>query len=627
MLTSQQENKRRKEDSSSSNQNFNLSRLDLIGGEINETTPNLVIYEIATAHGITTDSNQANFSNKVLLNYIHEIPIKVIKEPFTRDEWRYIARYVNPQVTTWREGIKLKEAFQFLWQQRHLDSSKVPSTFVAGQQNPDQLYSFNACLLYGFCVKHHLTTWPTMSYEELAFAVRSLLVSPSFLINHICQQLQTTDQSQVINLYLNLYKNNYLQLSLPLPEDISYEKIEKHLDHITDVSYLQDRYFPQQTNEVVALVASRYHLDISTSRYPFEELMLLRQHGYHYKPFDSVMNKYYQVNPRLYSLKYHFNPLFSDHYYSSGFLDNLQRRTGYPRDFRISSYSQLQEAYLCNSFYHGLRPGIKNNQSLFDMIDLDEVSSNQILTYGNPDNGFTFFTYSELADFYRINKAFLHPLEKRRQLTREEIIQLRFISGDDTYPLDDEVSSEKRKKLHQAISYVDAFNLDIEEGLKSFLEAYHNATEEVRSLVKESFVKLFESAMYMRGWLGWLTADDPYPIEVAPYRPQGDVYIRVCQSLKDWQDHVNRLGSEWKKKIDDLPLVRYEDGFVVSNDPSIGQTIGEKIAIIELGEDNTNIMGSCIRASSGWLAASCHRYLVILEHEAPFNISKLAYVT
>ena len=39
----------------STHQEYRLSRLDLIGDNITETTPNLVIYEIANSHGIPTD--------------------------------------------------------------------------------------------------------------------------------------------------------------------------------------------------------------------------------------------------------------------------------------------------------------------------------------------------------------------------------------------------------------------------------------------------------------------------------------------------------------------------------------------------------------------------------------------
>lgn len=631
MATSGHENKKKKEESPSSDSNdvYSLSRLDLIGGEINETTPNLVIYEIATSHGLVTEINQASFSNKVLLTYIKETAIKEVKEPISRDGWRYIARYVNSQVSNWKEGNKLKEAFQFLWQHRHLDITKIQDDFVAGQQTPDQLYSLNACLLYGLCVKHHLTTWATMSYLDLAFAVRCLLVSPVFLLSHLRDHLQLCQQDQLINLCLNFYRHNHFEPPLPKLKDISYEQLEKSLDRVTDVTFLQDRHLPQQSNDVIALVASRYQLDISSSRYPFDEFMLLRRYDQdNYQPIDPEMAKYYKVNPRLYSLQHHFNPLFTERYYSKSSLDTLQQQSGYQHDGRTSTYCQLHEAYLCNSFCHGIRPGIKNSQSPFDLVELTEVPSNQIVTYGNPDEGFVFFTYSELSSFFRVNRAFLNPLEKKRQLSREEISRLRFLSSDDSYPFDDEDSVEKRKSLYQTISYVEAFNLEVEEDIKVFLDAYREADEEIQNGVKEAMMKLFHAAMYMRGWLG-ATEDavDPYPIEAAPYHPQGDVYIRVCQSLKEWHEHLETMGPEWTEKINNLPLVRYEDGFIVSNDVNIGQTIGEKIVIVESGEDHTNTMGSCIRASSGWLATSCHRYMTILGMETLFMINKLAYVT
>jgi hypothetical protein len=611
-----------------SQQEYHLNRLDLFGGEITATTPNIVIYEVANAHGIVTELDEAKFSNETLIRYIHETPTKVVKEPISHEGWRYIARYINPHVSNWKDAKLLRDAFHFLWKLRQLDLTQITSSFEAGPQTPDMPYSINGCLLYGFCLKHNIKTWPEMSYDELSFAVRSLLLPHPLIISRLVDQLRSFPQNQLINACLALYRETHLLPTNPTLDDLSHERLDQAYDLFNDLYRFGDRVLFRETSEAVAMVARRYHLDISSSKCPFDELKRLVEVGeIDYHPADPEMAKYYAVNPQLYYLSHHFNPLFPDRYYTRDILENLQRKSGYRRDNRVSIYSQLCEIYLCNSFYHGRRPGIKNSQSPFELEDVEKVSSNSTICYGNPVDGFTFFTYSELADFFRVNRAFLHPLERGKQLTPEEISRLRHLTEVDFYPYDDSASKEERRKLFTAMTYVDIFNSEVEDSLQDFLHAYESAEPNVKKQIVETFMKLFYVAMYMRGWLGPSNSEEPYPIETAPNRPYGEVSIRVTEALHAWKTQLQEIGPNWADKINNLPLVRYEGGFIVSNDHLIGQTIGEKIEIVERGEDHISTIGSCIRSSSGWLAASSHRYMTLIGCEPPFEINKLIYVT
>ena len=501
---------------------------------------------------------------------------------------------------------------------------------MAGPQTPDQPCSFNACLLYNICCKNRLITWPEMTYDDLVFAVKSLLVPSSFLLTHFVRQLQASSQQQLINTCLAYYRETHYPTNLPNPEDVSYEKLEQIHDFFSDITSLRDRILPKQTNDAIAIVALQYRLDISTSKYPFEELLALRENGEEsYIPVDPDIANYYKVNPRLYSLEYQFNPLFPEKYYNRATLQNLMQKSGFPRDDHDNLYSQLCEVYYCNSFYHGFRPGIKNPISPYEKEDITDVDSNTVVCYGNPSDGFIFFLYTELADYFKINRAYLNPFDKRKQLIPGEIARLRLLASDNVYPHDKEEYQELRSKLFQAMSYVDAFNLEIEKDLKIFLDSYEESSEEIKKKIKEIFEKLFLTAMYMRGWSGPKEdgSFDAYPIEEAPKRPDEEVFPGVTFAIAVWKNHLREIGPEWKKKILNLPLVRYSDGFIVSNEVTIGQTIGEKFAIIKNGADHSNVIGSCIRASSGWLAASAYRYMTITGMEVPFQIHKLIYVT
>lgn len=612
-----------------------LSRLDFLGlqeGErlidIEAIIPNLVIQEIASAHGCNGEIRERSS----LLHLIQVTPIKKVKEPFDRQDWRYVARYVNPGVSTWREASKLKLAFNFLWGLRECNLDELGINFEVGLQKPSCLYSLNACVLFGICYRYKLLTWPEMSYVDLAFAVKTLLLPRGFLIGQLTNYLQRSSREVVAKTFLSLFQSCHQNIDVSSPEPITYHELECIHQVISSPLFLQDRFIPTQPGEVVGLVAQRYKLDISSSRYPFDELARLREvkEFSQYQPVDPIMAEYYICNPLLYSLEEHFNPFFPEKYYTNTILDKLLTQSGINLDRSISRYSQLVEVYLCNNFYHGFRPNILNGESPFLYEPRDELNSNYVLCYGNPVDGFTFFTYQEVADFLRHHKAFLHPyssVSNTIHLRPEEIRRLTYLTEERSYPYDEPEAIEARQYLGQTLLYIEAFNGHTDTIIASFIQAYNQEVNEVKIGVNHGLKLLFELAMYMRGWKGPEEGEDTYPVEFAPEKNPGKVFPRVTEAMASWENHLQTLGHEWALRLKNLPLVKYEEGFIVSNDPNIGQTIGQKIAIVRQGEDINNVVGTCIRISSGWLAASAYRYMMLIGLKPPIQINKLAYIS
>lgn len=616
-----------------------LSRLEFLNSKLTTEAPTIVIAEISAAHGICIDSN---INNEVVISLIQQTPIKNVVEPISKEDWRYIARYINPNVK-WTID-KLRDAFTFLYTFRSLDLSLLTPDFTYGLQTPENPKHINATLLYAFCQKYNLKTWVSMSYEHLAFAVRSLISPTGHILSYIYNQFMAGDKNHVINTCLYFLHGGNTNPCLPPPHHVSYQSLERCYTQICSTENLKDRILFREGSEVVGYVATRYLLDISSSKYPFEEYNRLRQVGLdQYIPVDPTMAKYYTVNPWLFYLDHHFNPLFPEKYYEKRILEAIIDLSGYPRlNIRNVNtlYTFVSEIYLYNTFYHGFRPEIKNIESPFHLDELQDVDSNNILCYGTNVDGFTFFTYSELAEFFRQNKAFLHPLDKGKMLGKELISRLRILCMEDEYPEEKESCKKERKKLLQSIAYVESYNQNLETEINTFLRSYEQTTSEFQGKIQIAMQKLLHLGMYMRGWEGksiyfpnlpydeiGYVEDQPFPIQKAPYKPEGEVYIRVTYALQDWKEYIKTLGEDWCNQINNLPMVQYEGEFVPCNDEMIGLSIGEKIAIIEKGEKYNNVPASCIRISSGWLICSAYRYMSLLGLLPPFNIQKLVYVT
>lgn len=607
-----------------------LSRLDFVGNQIWPTTPNIVIYEIAICHGISADLTTTTFANKYLIQAILTTPIRTVTDPPKDDDLKYIARYVNPLVN-WKES-SLIEAFKTLWRTRgialgHEDVSSIDVNFIPGLPTPDYPHLLTACCLYSICLRHEIQTWPEMSYDQLAFAVKCLLLPQQFMAYHISNSMSTWAKKNFAQACLNLTRDLNSIPEIPAYGSVDHKVLTGLVRNFNHLENLQQNFSPCQPGEAVALVALRWSIDITTSRYPFDEFYFLQLHGENnYKPIDPIMNRYYKLNPRLYCLEVNFNPLFGEKYYSRSSLRQMVSDHGWDINEHDDPYNCMCEIYFCNNFYHGIRPGIKNKTSPFEMENLEELDSNQVVIYGNPADGYTFFTYSELADYFRINRAFLHPLERGYQLSSNEVSRLKVLSSD-VFPEDSERGTIERNKLASSISYVDAFTDSLNSNIKEFLLNYENEPVVIQLSIQQALVKLLEMGYYMRNWTG---PDDPEGLPVAVMasgRNIFDIMTRTTDAIGEWENSLGKLSIEWRTCLNDLPLVKFEGGYVYSDDSIIGKTIGEKVNLVKSGESSNNVQGTCIKMSSGWIICTAHRYMCMIGMPPPFAIGRIKYFT
>src|SRR6056297_2365857 len=129
-----------------------LSRL-LITGRLSLDTPSCVLVEIASAHGISLDQARLpikNYRNQVI-DLIHKTDCRILRCPFSRKDYTYLARYINPNPEIRWKCQDLEKAFKFLsrFEFHHPLSSKLISSLNGinyGLQTPNCITSINCCL-------------------------------------------------------------------------------------------------------------------------------------------------------------------------------------------------------------------------------------------------------------------------------------------------------------------------------------------------------------------------------------------------------------------------------------------------------------------------------------------------
>jgi len=151
------------------------------------------------------------------------------------------------------------------------------------------------------------------------------------------------------------------------------------------------------------------------------------------------------------------------------------------------------------------------------------------------------------------------------------------------------------------------------------------ASEIFKIKIDRAIHSFFRLGMFMRGWDGV----GALPIERAPVFDQILVDIRVNTEIHIFETEIKELGDEIGGLILNIPLLRYVEGeYIHSNNLEEGLTIGERLRIVKMG-DNDEVQESCIRLSSNWLCCTAYKVMEILEIPGGggYDIAKLRYIS
>lgn len=432
---------------------------------------------------------------------LHRLDPPSIALPPCQDDWRYMARYINPIWTSWPNHRSLSRAFDALerivdaWTSSNPSIPNLDPSFQAGNPTPDQPDAIPYLLLYRLAHRVGISIGMSTSPEDVDMAIR-------------CWIIPTSRLAEAISL-----------------------RLKDRLD--------------------VAILVSK-HVGLTPSDL---------------SPVGSIQ-----------------------------------------ATIQESAHHRIDQP----TFYRGLRDGIRNTISPILFTPIGDLDDTDIITFGVPGD-MVFLTLDEIYGHFRTTMMPTHPVSRHR-LPRSTISRL----------------AQLVRLDHPEISRAIEATIDIDTRLEAdyarFGLLWEQASPSDQSKIIHAGTCLLHLGMAMRGWID---STQPYPIHHVPYAGSGDIAIAVTMAIHTWKTSLESLPEEWSRRLLNLPLVHLDSAkeIIGSIDPTIGTTIGDKIRIIQLGDDYHDVGGSCLRVASGYIACTAWKYFQAVRQPEPFSILELELVS
>lgn len=614
-----------------------LSRLS-ITGNLDTETPWPVIHEVAVAHGVSIPLNvyseeDDDYDMNVVEDLIREIErgendLPCVNFEVSQQNALSIARFVNPYIP-WRPE-ELEEAFHYMLRFANVIPPTV-NEIEFGLQEANHIERLNSCMLLKLCQHYNISVNFYTTDSQMADVLRIVISHDRTIIS---RQLDYVNPVDLPRLYMNVVDissdTSYVEDRRFQPgseiviDDNFHSNINDVITGLNDTRALRLRVQPKNSYEALILSALLFKIDISESSDPITEYINLRDKGGDFWiPLCDRMRKITKLNPRRLRLDLYFNPHLPIEMYDDDDLHNLALTEGYNQSqLRLESpYSLLVTSYLSPTFYHGKFPSMKNQNTLFSMQLVDKLHHSEVVCYGLMDtDNMIAFTYSELSEYFRINKTFANPESTDGGVfSNESICKLKSLCGQ-FFAGDSKESVRSREELLKNINVTQLLVEGANNGIKEFYDLYHSQSEDVQEMIQETLYSWFVLAMNTRGWLGEPNA---YPISEAPVENQNLVDIRVTESIAELRNNIERL-NDIGETILNLPLWQYRNGWISIN--SDGRILRERLEILTAGE-SYKTQDSCMRLSSNSLSASIYRYMEMVDMPLPFDINSLKTIS
>ena len=626
-----------------------LNRL-LITGHLSEYTPYCVVKEILESHNISF----SNLPNEELSFARQQTEIQRILKfrtleiethengSFDEKSLRYLATFVNTNVKTWTKSSLLKcydhmmnFEYESIEKLRKLDINFNP-------KSPESVKGLNACMLYKICLYYHIYTKWNTSESDMVFMIKKLFEPANEIRLHLSNLIQSLDKTRLINLYLNIPKHNQkVNLTFKNIDEVlndnpllnlEHSKITDSIIKFRDINYILMNLFPTNHSDAIVLTALNYKLNITESKYPFDEYKaILKNPSLElYVPYDPVFRKNYLKNPKWYNINSVWNINLCE-LYNEGDLKNMCISEGFTVDDFRNSEPQvlLLQSQTCNTFYFGKNPyNLEQTESPIMIEVLEDLKEEDCISYGNYSKR-SFVTYSidEIYALFLTYRSYVNPTDIHQCLGKRVINKLKFIA-----------QKYNIIKLLSIISELDKWYEYSNENTERLRELYSKASVERRTYIRRYFEALTKCGMYMRGWDG----ESEYPLGEKSTLKVNISYETIEQnvgeSISQVMDFIkDNLYEDEKEILIKLPLMKYTKyhdenfnfkalTFVPSPDPEDGNTIVERLEIVSKGSTHKN-MKSCIRLSSNIILTSVYFYSCSLNLEEPYNINLLEHIS
>lgn len=552
-----------------------LSKLSFIG-PLTVSIPQCVIDDVASGLGVLPTLEN-------ILSFEGDPP--VINPPYTIEDQRLIARFLNPNTMIKWKRSSLARAFTFTYKIIHHNIKPVISREILQYPTPDNPECISPAIAFGL-YRSDLTHLPHDITEDSLRDAILFAIQDTRILDQLYKEVITRERSRMIAILLHNSQRESLDLGL--------------IRILCEVDSLSDDFISSR-EMAIALAARNFKIDISRSLSPTAEYISIRSGNL--VPIDLRMAEIYNVNMHAYSLRSVFSPSFPKCIYGTKLIDEHAKRN----DIRgITKYEDLCDRYTEMSFYKGLRHGVTSFQTEIGMDDARTASDISLISYGK--NGiYVLHSVEDLIQMFTYYGAFQYGEENyfklREVLTLAHTAKLISFGSITANRRDKKAWSE----LHVIIEKIKNNISSLDTIMNKFILSACGCENEAETYLH----KIFSISMRMKGWYGSMNNYSALPLyNLIKYSNKKSIAYtgEAIGELLIMKDPCGIL---------ELPLLRmYEGEIVRSLSYEQGTTIRERLLIVQ----HRKSLFSCIRMSSNWMLATSHTYLKAMGRPLPFKL-------
>lgn len=480
----------------------------LVTGPLDDLTPNIVIVEIAQAHGVIADplymTNPEYRSNVLKMISINN---KIMVKPEDSSCSRAIARFINPNKSIAWDVKSLTEAFGFFTSFTTERMSLQTAKF--GLQTPEEPTNINSSLMYRICRERSLPHNQTTTFDEMIKMIKFSMYRPEFLYDFLMRLISNMNPSQLIIALV--------QLGVVPPSLEAKEYMKPTKEQLVAVSRAANgAYVPTSHEEAIVHAAKKFDVDLTGTDNPLSELHALERGNF---PIRERTKEMLQKDPDCLSLKRHFNPLLPKAAYRMEVLRDLATREGFSAE-EVDSGDPYELVSRDVETFQSSGPG--------------RLETEDVIYWGTKSRITNQFQISKLLPHFASIKDFINPhsgikFDGRSIRKLKRLIQRR--QGDWTV--------------------IDTINirLKIEDRLSTFNKMRRD--QNLRKEISKFFEEALNGAMIVRGW----DQSGPYPLTEAASEGSEEGYEILKKLAIEIPDNL--------KSLLELPSVDYKDGYLL----------------------------------------------------------------
>lgn len=569
---------------------------------INHKTPHIVIQEIVRCNGSELEIEDIEKNFNVISELLADIDNDIeINDEYDDEVLDKISLFVSQKETNWDQKNLIK-AFNSLVEY----DNTIDENFICGPKMNENPLSYDATMLYGFCLENGIETSKEDTIEELGIYVKLSFAKRHVLLNALSVKTTQMNNFCLINMLRSSKKNArdfvFSDKSINILKSIKSKDIERFL--LTD-------------EEAIYISFKKYGVDISSSSCPSRELIQL-QNGRKFSLDDNFTSNY-KMNPVFYDVnrfwKCHLSSLYTDKNITTLLNNECVNHNDIsdPKQF-------LYETTLTKCIYQGIIPGCKYSETYVHRTPFDEINPRYIISYGILDsNDLIALTPEEIVSFLNVHKDFRDFRNEGEIMTERNIKKMILICKN--FPHEKSFTD-----LLYTIRDIRMLGNVVNSKMKEFISYLKGSDDATKENINKIFDKLFYLGMYMRGWDG----NSEYPLAEQKCRNYAERYDKieriVLDKVRDINESINSLSDTTKIIIKSLPLIKLSEkdkSYYRSTNYDEGLSFYERLMLIS---SNPESIYSCLRLSSNYLVSTAQYYNALVNSKNYIDIKDLEFI-